>query len=152
MRDSMHILDQLRERGYEPQDEAREGEGWFDRRYPDAALRVVLSDDELVLFAFDRYMCVTWDASFRDGTPAAVILAALDAAEREAGEEDGYRAAQLAHEHHYAGQTLRHTHKRGDRPHGYYEHPEDTPLHEHDDYAPHSREVGADHGGVSRQS
>lgn len=43
-------------------------------------------------------------------------------------QEDGYRAAQQAHSHHEAGQTLRHSHKGGDLPHGYYEHPEDPRI------------------------
>lgn len=85
MRDSMHILGQLQQRGYEPQDEAREGEGWFDRHYPEAGktLRVVLdSEGGAGLFGFDRYMCLEWDASFQPSTPPSVFLAALNAAEK----------------------------------------------------------------------
>lgn len=37
---------------------------------------------------------------------------------------DTSQAAGL-HEHKFQGQTLRHAHLGGDRPHGYYEHPED---------------------------
>lgn len=129
MRDSMHILDQLRQRGYEPREHPRDGqpfEEWFDRKYPGATLRVVISDDGLALFSFDPAMCMEWDARFADGTPATLVLAALDAAEREAGEDDGYRAGQLAHEHYREGQRLRHSHIGGDLAHSYYEHPEDA--------------------------
>lgn len=31
-----------------------------------------------------------------------------------------------AHQHNYAGQTLRHAHPGGDQEHGYFEHPEDV--------------------------
>jgi hypothetical protein len=31
------------------------------------------------------------------------------------------------HEHRYSSQTLRHSHPDGDKPHGYFQHPEDYP-------------------------
>lgn len=125
MRDSMHILDQLRQRGYEPQDEARDGEGWYDRHYPNAnaTLRVVLTNDEVTLYAFTGRMVLEWEARFPDGCPAAVILAALSAAEHDAHGQDAHL---IGHWHSYAGQMLEHSHADGDKPHGYYEHPEDA--------------------------
>ena len=89
MRDSMHILDQLRERGYEPQEDSGNGEQHFDRHCPDAVLRVILSDDPVRLVAFDRVAVLQWSARFTNGTPSSVILAALDAAEREASGQQG---------------------------------------------------------------
>ena len=71
-------------------------------------------------------MALEWDARFPDGCPSPVILAALDAAEREAGEDEGYRAGQLSHEHYREGQRLRHSHIGGDLAHSYYGHPEDA--------------------------
>lgn len=121
MRDSMHILEALEQRGYESRGEP----GDFARRYPGATLRVVITDDAVRLVTYEPG-ALEWSARFSGGTPASLILAALDAAEREAGEDDGYRAGQLAHEHYREGQRLRHSHIGGDLAHGYYEHPEDA--------------------------
>lgn len=83
MTDTMHLLDLLRERSYEPQEDAPPREGWFDKPYPSGTLRMVLTADEAQLIAFDAHMCVEWDARFPVGVPLPVILAALTAAERE---------------------------------------------------------------------
>lgn len=121
MRDSMHILNALEKRGYESRGEP----GDFARRYPGATLRVVITDDAVRLVTYEPG-ALEWSARFTDGTPASVILAALDVAEQDAGEDDGYRAGQLSHEHYRAGQRLRHSHIGGDLAHGYYSHPEDA--------------------------
>jgi hypothetical protein len=88
MIDSMHVLDVLRERGYVPQDDAAPGEGWFDLTTPGGmTVRAVLSQSErwawVHLFSGQG---VVWSARF-SGAPGAVLLATLDAAEREAGVE-----------------------------------------------------------------
>jgi hypothetical protein len=88
MIDSMHVLDVLQKRGYVPQDDASEGEGWFDRSFGRFTVRAVLSnednDSEIILFT-DRNYVIVWSAEFR-GAPGAVFLATLDAAEKEAGQ------------------------------------------------------------------
>ena len=99
MRDGMHVLDVLRERGYVPQEGAAPGESWFDlavRAEPAqlrefghtpvvATVRAVLSVSEhwgwIHLFA-GRGACVQ---SMRFMNAAgAVFLATLDATEAEA--------------------------------------------------------------------
>jgi hypothetical protein len=119
MRDSMHILDALQRRGYESRGES----GDLTRRYPEATLRVVITDDAVRLVAYP-VGTLEWSARFTDGTPAAVILAALNAAEHDAG---GHDTQLVRHWHSYAGQTLEHEHIGGGQPHGYFGHPEDYP-------------------------
>lgn len=80
MRDSMHILDQLQQRGYE----ARGEPGDFIRRSAEAPVRVVVTDYAVRLIVYPLG-ALEWSVTFTDGTPSPVILAALDAAEREAG-------------------------------------------------------------------
>lgn len=88
MRDSMHILDTLQDCGYTPQMDARLGEGWFDRSFGEATVRLVLTNDAAEVFMFGPHMVNEWAVRFSDNTPSAVILATLRAAEREAGGED----------------------------------------------------------------
>jgi hypothetical protein len=102
MTSAMDVLDALRQRGYEPRDDAALGEGWFDRCLGDATLRVILTDDEVHLCAFDKYMALEWDARFPCGCPAAVILAALSAAETTAMLDAIREAAGQGHHVHLA--------------------------------------------------
>ena len=89
MPESMHLLEMLERRGYRPQDDARPGEGWFDQAYRGTTVRVVLclAGNEAMIVLFDEHMTAEWRARFDDGTPSAVILGALRAAELEAGDE-----------------------------------------------------------------
>jgi hypothetical protein len=84
MRDSMHLLEFLQRRGYEPQDDAAAGEGWFDRRCSQARLRVILAEDAATVVMFSPPMVRLWAARYDDGTPAEIIVAALRAAEHQA--------------------------------------------------------------------
>ena len=90
MPDSMHLLEVLQNRGYQPHDNAAPGEGWFDRRYPSSTLRVVLglTSNETTIVLFAAHMAQEWRARFDGGTPSPVILAALRAAEIDAGDAD----------------------------------------------------------------
>ena len=84
MRDSMRILDTLQERGYEPQDDMPAG-GWFDLPCGKATVRVVLANDVAAVYRLDAHMVSEWGpVMFTDGTPFEVIVATLDAAERDA--------------------------------------------------------------------
>jgi hypothetical protein len=71
---------------------------------------------------------VRLDRDLAELLASALVRKGIDNPDRDLREpdEDGYRAAVLAHKHHYAGQTLRHAHTNGDLPHGYFEHPEDS--------------------------
>lgn len=84
MRDSMHILDVLRERDYEPQEDAKPDEAWLDHKTADGSggsVRVVMNDSEVIVFQFDRYGVHQWEATFSDGAPSALIITAIKAAE-----------------------------------------------------------------------
>ena len=84
---STSLLDHLQERGYEPQEPFGHDGDWYDLvasgtgtvrfcEYPDDgySARIV---------AFDASMACEWDVRTSPGTPAAVILAVLVAAEGE---------------------------------------------------------------------
>ena len=81
-----NLLDHLQEQGYEPQDS---GDEWFDLIASGiGSVRVVLSDD-IYVYAFDGYMASEWEARFTPGTPDAVILATLEAAEWQLADKRG---------------------------------------------------------------
>ena len=84
---STSLLDHLQERGYEPQEPFGHDGDWYDLvasgtgtvrfcEYPGGgySARIV---------AFDASMACEWDVRTSPGTPAAVILAVLVAAEGE---------------------------------------------------------------------
>ena len=80
-----NLMDHLQEQGYEPQDTtSAEGE-WFDLIVSGIGTsRVCIYPDDdysANVYAFDRYMCTEWEARFTPGTPDAVIIATIEAAE-----------------------------------------------------------------------
>lgn len=85
MIDSMHVLDVLRERGYEPHDvPGRQAETWFDLHVSGTRVRAILTPERgCQIHLFRDGWALAWSVRF-DGAPGAVFLATLDAAEAEA--------------------------------------------------------------------
>ncbi len=82
---SMYVLDVLQERGYEPQEDSDAGESWFDLSAAGVTVRAILAHDgDAEIHVFTGPLVCQWSVRFAN-VPAAVFLAALDAAEREAG-------------------------------------------------------------------
>lgn len=80
-----NLLDHLQEQGYDPQDTtSAEGE-WFDLTVSGTGtVRVCLYPDDgysARIVAFDATMACEWDVRTSPGTPGAVIIAAVEAAE-----------------------------------------------------------------------
>lgn len=88
---TMTLLGEFQRRGYEPQEDARPGEDWFDRRSGDRSLRVIMDDDEVKLIAFDAHQCVEWDIALSLYVPVSLVVAVLDAAEAEAADYGAHR-------------------------------------------------------------
>lgn len=99
-----NLLDHLQEQGYEPQDEAVTGNTreWFDLIASGiGSVRVALDDGDVTVYFFDGYTMCDWKATLSNGTPIAVILATITAAEDELAAKRGgpVTPAQAANRH-----------------------------------------------------
>jgi len=87
------LMNHLQEQGYEPDDDATDGGGWYDLIASGiGSVRVCLYPDDgyaADVYAFDGYMALMWDAKFSPGTPDAAILAVIEAAEWELADKRG---------------------------------------------------------------
>ena len=73
-----NLMDHLQEQGYEP----HEDRDWFDLTASGTGtIRVSLDDGAVMVFAFDKFMVCQWQTTMLPGTPDAVILAVIEAAE-----------------------------------------------------------------------
>jgi hypothetical protein len=82
---SATLIDHLREQGYEPQEHHPLDVNWYDLAVSGTgSVRVIIYPDDYSaqVFAFDRFMACEWQASLSSGTPDAVIIATIEAAER----------------------------------------------------------------------
>lgn len=90
-----NLLDHLQEQGYFPQDEAVTSNvnEWFDLTASGTGtVRVCLYPGDggvIEVYFFDRHMACEWDSHFSPNTPDAVIIAALEAAERQLADRRG---------------------------------------------------------------
>lgn len=89
----MSLLETLQDRFYDPQDTAGRYGEWFDfTASGTGTVRVVIFPDDdfsVQIYKFDRHMAEQWGVRFTPGTPDAVIIAALDAAETQLAAEHG---------------------------------------------------------------
>ena len=75
-----NLLDHLQEAGYEP----RYDGDWFDLTVPGVGtIRVRPDPDDVNVYAFDERMACEWQVTLSPGTPGAVILTLIEAAEGE---------------------------------------------------------------------
>ena len=83
------LLEHLQEQGYDPDPDG----AWFDLTVTGTgSVRVNLDGyqgDDVRVYGFDRYMACEWQVTFSDGTPNAVILAVITAAEDELAAKRG---------------------------------------------------------------
>ena len=79
------LLGHLQESGYEPQDSGPRADGdWYDLTASGTGtIRACLSEDGADVHAFDACMFCLWSARMSPGAPDAVIIAVLEAAERQ---------------------------------------------------------------------
>jgi hypothetical protein len=85
------LFDHLQDAGYEPRERdalsqpfGGSAEDWYDLSGPAGVrVRVVTNDGDVAVHAFGDHEIVNWSARFTAGTPDAVIIAALAAAESE---------------------------------------------------------------------
>lgn len=87
------VMDHLQEQGYFPQEQFGHDGDWYDLTVPGAGTaRVCLYPDDgysARIVAFDASMACEWDVRSSPGTPDAVILAVLEAAEQELAARHG---------------------------------------------------------------
>jgi hypothetical protein len=80
-----NLMDHLQEQGYEPQGATTEGDYYDLVVSGTGTVRVVVCPGDPLtradVYAFEQYMCCEWRASFTPGTPDAVIIATVEAAE-----------------------------------------------------------------------
>ncbi len=87
-----NLLDHLQEQGYEPQGATTEGDYYDLVISGTGTVRVVVCPGDgyrADVYAFEQYMCCEWCASFTPGTPDAVIVATIEAAERQLAAKRG---------------------------------------------------------------
>jgi hypothetical protein len=77
------LLDHLMDAGYEPEETDPEQGDWYILTASGVgSVRVVITDTEADVHAFDKYMGCRW-SSRMSGAPASVIIATIEAAEWE---------------------------------------------------------------------
>ena len=86
MTTTANLLDHLQEQGYEPADFSDE---WYDLIVSGiGSVRVIVSDD-IYIYAFDKHMANEWQLHLSPGTPDALIVAILQAAEDDLAAKRG---------------------------------------------------------------
>ncbi len=79
------VLDHLQEQGYEPRDDSPGRTLWADLTASGVGtVRVVINPEDefsVEVYAFDKYLATEWEAHLSPGTPDAVALALIEAAE-----------------------------------------------------------------------
>lgn len=91
---SENLLDHLQEQGYEPQGQYALHKGdFFDLTVSGTGtIRVVLylnDGPRAEVCAFDKFMVCEWQVTLSPGTPDAVTLAAIEAAEQQLAAKRG---------------------------------------------------------------